>query len=100
MQAQDTKLIQIFLSQGVSPSPAIYEVSSTITGSLLCTCPGYSGRGTCKHARFVNARIKNNGGTYPLEISKRATKEEADLAQESTEAFREFIIKFGKIEVY
>lgn len=100
MQAQDTKLIQIFLSQGVSPSPAIYEVSTTIDGKLICTCPGYSGRGSCKHARFVSARIKNNGGTYPLEISKKATREEAETAQESTDAFRDFIIKFGKIEVY
>lgn len=100
MQAQDTKLIQVFLSQHVSPTPAIYEVSSTIEGKLICTCPGYTGRGSCKHARFVDARIKNNNGTYPLEISKKATKEEADHAQESTEAFREFIIKFGKIEVF
>jgi hypothetical protein len=100
MQAQDVKLIQVFLSQNATPSPAIYEVSSTIDGKLICTCPGYSGRGSCKHARFVTARIKTNGGTYPLEISKKATKEEADRAQESTDAFRDFIIKFGKIEVY
>lgn len=100
MQAQETKLIQVFLSQSMSPSPAIYEVSSTVDGDLICSCPGFNGRSSCKHSRFVNARIDTNGGAYPLEISKKATREEADKAQESTDAFREFIIRFGKIEVY
>ena len=95
MQDQETKLIQVFLSQQTTPGPAIYEVSTTQEGDIICTCPGFNGRSTCKHAR-----IKNNNGAYPLEISKRATKEEADLAQVSTELFRDFIIRFGKIEVY
>ena len=100
MQDQETKLIQVFLSQQTTPGPAIYEVSTTQEGDIICTCPGVNGRSTCKHSRFVTARIKNNNGAYPLEISKRATKEEADLAQVSTELFRDFIIRFGKIEVY
>jgi hypothetical protein len=100
MQGQETKLIQVFLSQSMTPGPAIYEVCSTSDGDLICSCPGFNGRSSCKHSRFVSARIKTNGGSYPLEISKKATKEEADKAQESTDAFREFIIRFGKIEVY
>jgi hypothetical protein len=100
MQDQETKLIQVFLSQSITPGPAIFEVSSTQDGDIMCTCPGFNGRGTCKHSRFVDARIKNNNGAYPLEISKKATREEADKAQTSTDAFREFIIRFGKIEVY
>ena len=95
---QEMKLIQVFL--GDSSTPAIFEVSSTKEGELICNCPGYRGRRRCKHVSFVQARIDGNGGSYPLEISKRATKEEADLAQTSTELFRDFIIKFGKIEVF
>lgn len=94
------KLVQVFLSQSQVPGPNIFEVTSSEDGSLSCTCPGYLGRKTCKHVRFVSARIKTNGGTYPLEISNKATEEEADAAKQSPEAFREFIIKFGKIEVY
>jgi hypothetical protein len=95
---QDVKLIQIFL--GASSTPAVFEVSTTQDGDLICNCPGYRGRRRCKHVQFVQARIDGNNGSYPLEISKRATQEEADKAQTSTELFREFIIKFGKIEVF
>mgnify|MGYP006267415997 CR=1 FL=1 len=98
--ASKPKLMQVFLSQANVPGPNIFEVSGTDEGDLFCTCPGFKGRKNCKHVRFVSARIKNNNGSYPLEISTRATKEEADKAQESTEAFRDFVIKFGKIEVY
>jgi len=96
---QETKLVQIFLSQGATPGPGIYEVSLTAQKVFICTCPGYEGRGTCKHVSFVKAKVKDNDGTYPLEISTRCKDEDADKAMLSPEDFREFIIKFGKIEV-
>ena len=92
-----TRLIQVFLSPAAAPN--IFEVCTGDDG-LSCTCPSYRARETCKHTRFVQARIDNNGGTYPLEISNRATTEDAGKAQQDAESFREFIIKFGKIEVY
>jgi len=95
-----TKLIQVFLSQSQTPGPGIYEVSGDEQGNLFCTCPGFKGRSTCKHARFVKSRMDNNDGNYPLEISSRATEEEADKAKKSAENFREFVIKYGRIEVY
>lgn len=95
----EPRLIQVFLSQTNTPGPSIYEVSTDDVGNLFCTCPGFKGRKTCKHTKYVQAKIDNNGGTYPLEISNRATEEEAHKARRSTEAFRDFIIKYGKIEV-
>ena len=47
----------------------------------------------------LKARIESNNGNYPLEISSRATPEAAEKARESNQEFREFIIKFGKVEV-
>jgi hypothetical protein len=44
--------------------------------------------------------MDTNNGTYPLEISQKASQEEAALAQGSDEEFREFIIKYGRIEVF
>jgi hypothetical protein len=96
----DLSLVQVFLSQSQTPGPSIYEVTTDPKGELYCTCPGFAGRRTCKHTKFVQARIDGNKGIYPLEISQKATQEDAEKAKESTEAFREFIIKFGKIEVY
>lgn len=96
---EETRLVQIFLGGSNTPGPGIYEVSLAKDKTLLCTCPGYAGRSSCKHTKFVAARVRQNNGTYPLEISTRVTPEDAEKAQASSESFREFIIKFGKIEV-
>jgi len=96
----DTRLVQVFLSPSQTPGPGIFEVSADDAGGIYCTCPGYKGRKTCKHTRFVQARIDSNNGTYPLEISSRATKEDATRAKESNDKFRDFVIRFGRIEVY
>jgi uncharacterized Zn finger protein len=98
--SKEPRLVQVFLSQATVPGPGIYEVSSTVNGELSCTCPGFKSRGSCKHIKFVNNRLENNNGNYPLEISSRATQEDAEKAKLSNEDFREFIIKFGKIEVF
>ena len=97
---EDERLVQVFLSQTSTPHPGIYEVSVKENGTLKCTCPGFRARLVCKHVKFVKTRIETNNGTYPLEISHRATDVEADKAKESNVALREFIIKFGKIEVF
>jgi hypothetical protein len=44
--------------------------------------------------------MNTNNGTYPLEINKKAKPEEAEQARQSNDSFRDFIIKFGRIEVY
>ena len=96
----DTRLVQVFLSPAMSPGPGIYEVSSDEDANLYCTCPGFSGRSVCKHTKFVQARVENNKGSYPLELSSKATEEDARRARESSEEFRKFVIKYGKIEVF
>jgi hypothetical protein len=96
---EDLRLIQVFLTQQQTPGPGIFEVSTDKKDNLYCSCAGFKGRSFCKHVKFVKARIENNGGTYPLEISVKASKEDAERAQESNSAFREFVIRYGKIEV-
>lgn len=93
------KIVQVFLPLSERRGPEIYEVSSNEV-ELRCTCFGFLSKNRCKHIDFVQARIDANGGkTYPLEISTRATKEDAEKALASVENFREFIIKFGRVEV-
>ena len=94
------KLLQVFLSPSSSPSPNISEVYLSKDGDLTCTCPGFKGRANCKHVKLVKERIDGNNGAYPMEISTKATQEEADEASESDETFREFVVKYGKVEVY
>lgn len=98
----EARLEQVFLSQSKSagPGPGIYEVSSLDDGAkLTCTCPGYSGRSTCKHIKFVKEKMDANNGKYPLPIESKAKKSDLIKSLESAKSHREFILKFGKIEV-
>lgn len=93
------RLVQVFLSQGNTPGPGIFEVSNTPDGTLLCTCAGFKGRKTCKHTKFVQARMDANNGNYPIEISSKVSPEDAEKASLSDDDFREFIINYGRIEI-
>lgn len=94
------KLLQVFLSPESAPAPAISEVYMIKDGDLTCTCPGFRARSSCKHIKLVKERIDGNDGAYPMEVSVRATQEDADAASESDTAFRDFVVKYGKVEVY
>ena len=94
------KLIQMFLSNSKSSGPFISEVSLNLdTEKLMCNCPGFNGRSYCKHVQFVKARTDSYSKTYPMEISNEATEEELAAAESSPEAFRQMLLKYGKIEI-
>jgi len=94
------RLVQVFLSTSTKPGPSIYEVSVDDSGKLHCICPNFVSTSSCKHYDFVNTKIKENNGSYPLEILSKATEEEAAKAKSSDSEYRSFIIKYGKIEVF
>lgn len=89
------RTVQLFLT----PS-GVFEVELNLEShDTRCNCRGWEQRGVCAHTDRVSSNTRENGGTYPIKISHRATEEDAEMAQLSKEAFREFVIKFGKIEV-
>jgi len=96
----DTKLLQVFLSPKDSPTPVISEVYLGPKEKLICTCPGYRGRSSCKHIIFVKKRIEDHDGNYPLAVAKGAPKTEVEKAMTSPENFRKFVVAYGKIEVH
>jgi hypothetical protein len=94
----ETRTVQFFLSENLNPG-GIYEVSIDKDKNFYCTCPGFTGRSTCKHTKFVLDKVKKNNGSYPLEISSKVSNNDIDAATDSLDGFREFILKYGKIEV-
>lgn len=86
---------QLFLS-----ATGVHEVEMNLdTQKLRCNCQGANARSNCKHMLFVHMRMERNGGTYPVEISKKAKIADATVANLDPDAFRDFLIKYGKIEV-
>lgn len=98
----DLLLLQIFLShKREAPGPGIFEVSFDKDDlHLECNCPGFISKSACKHTRLVQGRIDKNGGMYPWEFSKKFTPAELAKAVDDPAAFRELVVKYGKIEVY
>ena len=85
---------QLFLS-----SNGVHEVQINLNNQKLrCTCDGAGLRGACKHTVFVQKRMERNNGVYPTEISKNADLDAATALSLDPEAFRDFLVKYGKIE--
>lgn len=95
MAKAEWRTVQFFLS-----ARGVFEVKIDLASDdVECTCPGFTARGACKHTRFVIGKARENNGTYPLKISTRAPMSESKAINSSTELFREFVVKYGKIEV-
>jgi len=95
------RLIQVFLTQQEgSPGPNIFEVSADKKRNLECNCPGFVVKQVCKHVKLVSGRIELNNGIYPFEFSDKVTSSQITSAMKTEQTFREFIIKYGKVEVF
>ena len=101
MTSSDTSFytVQFFLTPKDAPELGIFEVSINKNKDLVCTCPGFISKSSCKHSLYVAKKIKGNNGEYPLEISKKATKDAIKEAHKDPAAFREFLLMHGKVEV-
>ena len=88
-------IAQLFLSETGVHEVYIHPESKKVK----CNCDGASSRLTCKHMRYVLERMKKNGGVYPVQVSNKASESEGNLASLDPKLFRDFIVKYGKIEV-
>lgn len=91
----DWRTVQVFLS-----STGVFEVQLT-SGSdeAKCNCPTYILRNSCKHTRFVKARMAENDGNYAILVPDNVPEEVATEASESADKFREFVLKYARVEV-
>lgn len=93
----DWRTLQVFLSPR---QPAIYEVDLELESQdTRCSCPTFKGRKACRHVKFVKARMDGNGGHYPLLVHENAENENISEVMADPDAFREFIVKYGRVEV-
>ena len=97
----EKRLLQVFLTnQSDNPGPGIFEVSSDSNKNLLCTCPGFASKSSCKHTALIESRIQKNNGVYQFDFSTKVSKEELATAMLTEQDFRNLVLKYGKVEVY
>jgi hypothetical protein len=92
----DWRTVQLFLDvDGV----AEVEVDSKNPKLTRCTCPSHNSVRGCAHTKYVKKNMQENDGHYTVSIPVEVDDEDAIAATSSAEAFRNFIIKYGKVEV-
>lgn len=92
----DWRTVQLFLEEN-----GVFEVQVDSINKMLvrCTCRGAKPQAKCAHAKFVRDNMLENDGHYSVHISAEIDEELALEAMDNAESFRDFIIKYGKVEV-
>ena len=92
----DWRTVQLFLEEN-----GVFEVQVDALSKfrIRCTCRGPKPQNKCAHAKFVYENMLENEGHYSVHIPVEIEEEIALEAMEDAASFREFIIKYGKVEV-
>lgn len=91
------RTVQVFLS---SAAAGVFEVEVDLDSrDMRCTCPVWKKSNACKHTRFVKDRMTYNKGHYSIMVPNEVPEEFAVEANEDPKKFREFVLKYAKIEV-
>lgn len=90
------RTVQLFIS---SQAAGVFEVEiDTESKEVRCSCPKWKKTLDCKHVRFVTNRLEENGH-YSILIPNEVPEELAFEANVDPKKFREFVLKYAKIEV-
>jgi hypothetical protein len=92
----DWRTVQLFLSED-----GVHEVEVDLQDNRnqRCTCKKFQSFKRCRHTKWVEDVIVESGGHFSVQIYSEIDQEIADEAFDSPEKFREFVIKYGKVEV-
>jgi len=97
------RTIQVFLNKklNIDGAPEVYEVSIHADGptDIRCSCSTFGNIGYCTHSIKVSKKIEKNNGSFGLLVPENVPDELAHQAFSSSESSREFILKYGKIEI-
>jgi hypothetical protein len=99
MLDENISLLQQFLTYSHSLGPVIIEVGITDSQKVICNCNRFIASTSCKHSRFVKYSMEKNNGVYDNGVSHRATTQDKQKASLSSKNRREFVARFGTIEV-
>lgn len=90
------RTVQVFLSE-----TGIDEVELDIEDNrnIRCTCKKFKTFKKCKHTNWVDRQIVEAGGHFSVLVDSEVPMDEAEVAFDTPESFRKFVLKYGKVEV-
>lgn len=96
VMAAEWRTVQLFLGDnGVCE----VEVDSNDPKKIRCNCKGEFAASRCAHVKHVREIMTENNGHYTISIPSEIDEDEAIVAMTDPNLFRDFIIKYGKVEV-
>lgn len=91
------RTVQVFLSPR---HPAVYEVElDVMNADIRCSCPTFRAKERCRHSRIVEKRMDEAGGQYPILLESEVLESDVSDSIHDPAKFRDFIVRFGKVEV-
>ena len=97
------RTIQIFLGKDLDKKGnlQVSEVSLHYDGpsTVRCTCEDFLEIEICLHVSFVMRRMEKNNGSFGLSVPENVPEELAYAAFTDSELSRNFVLRYGKIEV-
>lgn len=96
LKHMEWRLVQLFLDdKGIHE----FELDINDNRSVRCSCDRFKKRGDCKHSKWMDTAILESGGHYTIQVPETVDEVEAAIALDDPDDFRDFIIKYGKVEV-
>ena len=90
------RTIQLFLEEYGIVEVELYQDNNQ---KVRCTCPSFSKAARCKHTRYVKDSMEKNDGHYAIQIKADVDEDVAFKAMGNADAFRDFVVKYAKVEV-
>jgi hypothetical protein len=93
----DWRTVQLFIS---AQAAGIFEVEvDTETKKTRCNCPVWRKTAFCKHAAFVQNKMRYNNGHYSILVPTNISEDLAVEASDDPQKFRDFVVRYAKVEV-
>lgn len=90
------RTVQLFLDDdGV----AEVEIDADNSSKIRCSCKTFSVAARCKHTKYIRRQLEQNDGHYSIMIPEDIDDEVALEAMSDPASFRDFVIRYGKVEV-
>lgn len=91
------RTVQLFIS---AQAAGVFEVEvDTDTKKTRCNCPVWKKMSSCKHTAFVDSRMRVNKGHYSILVPNEIPEDVALKASDDPQKFRDFVVKYAKVEV-
>ena len=91
------RTLQFFIDEELGTSEVMADALNA--KRMRCTCAKFNALAGCKHVKWMKEKMKATDGIFHLMLPPDVPDEEAMEALESTELFRELVLRYGKPEI-